>query len=102
MGGLIAMLVMILYAVHGPTSSARLSTARNVSSVGKELAKLEERFPDQQRLSQWSATVDEPLDTELHSLFHDARNLAQGLVRNFVPDSLTQSLTAPTDPQANP
>jgi hypothetical protein len=87
----VAFCLLLVRAVHGPFAPRPVLSRAELSGVIKELTMLEKRMPDQQKLKQWSGTVDEPLDKEMRSLFNDARNVAQTLVQNFLPDTLARS-----------
>jgi hypothetical protein len=87
----VAVCLLLVRAVHGPFAPRPVVSKADLSGVIKELTMLEKRMPDQQKLQQWSGTVDEPLDKEMRSLFNDARNVAQTLVQNFLPDNLARS-----------
>jgi len=90
-GGLAAACVILFLMVHGPLAPHRAVAPADVHGVLKELTKLGKEIPDQQKLQQWSGTVDLPLDKEMRSLLHDARNVAQTLVVNFLPEDMARS-----------
>jgi len=99
-GGLAAGFLLLLRTVHGPFAPHPVVTSADLNGVIKELTALKRSLPDQQKLQQWTGTVDQPLDQEMRSLIHDARSAAQMLVQNFLPDNLDHAATLP-DPEKN-
>ena len=89
--GLSVACVAVLLAVHGPFAPQPVVARPDVRGMLKELNALETHMPDQQKIQQWSGTVDLPLDKEMRSLLHDARNVAQTLVVNFLPEDMARS-----------
>jgi len=89
--GLAVSCVALFLAVHGPLTPHPVVAPADVRGVLKELTALEKRMPDQQKIEQWSGTVDLPLDQEMRSLLHDARSVAQTLVVNFLPQDMARS-----------
>ena len=53
-------------------------------------------WPDATRLTQWATNPDQPLETEMHSVFHDARGAMTALADNFFPEKLRQTLLLET------
>jgi hypothetical protein len=49
-------------------------------------------WPDTTRLTQWATNPDQPLETEMHSVFHDARGAMTALADNFFPEKLRQTV----------
>ena len=96
--GLAAGFLLLLRTVHGPFAPHPVMTSSDLNGVIKELTALKKSLPDQQKLQQWTGTVDQPLDQEMRSLIHDARSAAQMLVQNFLPDNLDHAATLP-DPE---
>lgn len=89
--GLATACVALFFAVHGSFAPRPVASHPDVRGVLQELTKLEKQIPDQQKLGQWSGTVDQPLDKEMRSLLHDARNVAQSLVVSFLPQDMARS-----------
>jgi hypothetical protein len=89
--GLAVACVALFLAVHGPFAPHPVAAHPDVRGVLKELTALKKSMPDQQKIEQWSGTVDLPLDKEMRSLLHDARNVAQTLVVNFLPEDMARS-----------
>jgi hypothetical protein len=89
--GLAAACVALFLMVHGSLAPRPVVAPADVRGVLKEFTELEKRMPDQQKIEQWSGTVDQPLDKEMRSLLHDARNVAQTLVVNFLPQDMARS-----------
>jgi hypothetical protein len=83
--------VALFLAVHGAFAPHPVAARPDLRGALKELTALEKRMPDQKKLEQWSGTVDMPLDKEMRSLLHDARNVAQTLVVNFLPQDMARS-----------
>ena len=81
----------LFYVVHGSFAPRPVAARPDLRGALKELTSLKKQMPDQQKLEQWSGTVDEPLDKEMRSLLHDARNVAQTLVVNFLPQDVARS-----------
>ena len=89
--GLATACVAVFLVVHNSFAPRPVAPRPNVRGVLRELTALETRMPDQRKLEQWSGTVDMPLDKEMRSLLHDARNVAQTLVVNFLPQDMARS-----------
>jgi hypothetical protein len=89
--GLATACVALFFVVHGPFTPHPVAARPDLRGALKELTTLEKRMPDQRKLEQWSGTVDQPLDKEMRSLLHDARNVAQTLVVNFLPQDMARS-----------
>src|SRR5262249_35063711 len=90
--GLAMACVALFFVVQGSFAPHPVTARRpDLRGAFKELTALEKRMPDQQKLEQWSGTVDQPLDKEMRSLLHDARNVAQTLVVNFLPQDVARS-----------
>lgn len=89
--GLATACVALFLVVHGSFAPRPMAARPDLRGALKELTALEKRMPDQQKLEQWSGTVDQPLDKEMRSLLHDARNVAQTLVVNFLPQDMARS-----------
>ena len=47
------------------------------------------KIPSEEKLLEWSQKLDQPLETELQSVIHDARSALAGLAHNFLPDDLS-------------
>lgn len=46
-------------------------------------------LPSEKRIVEWSRQLNQPLETELNSVIHDARNAVDLLAHNFMPDKLS-------------
>jgi hypothetical protein len=51
------------------------------------------KLPNADKLREWSQNWDQPLQTELQSVVHDAKQALQLLAHNFLPDQYRESLT---------
>lgn len=91
--GLAVALVLVFRTFHHPVPSHPNLAAPDVSVVVREFAALERNLPNSERIGQWGGELDEPLDREMRSLYHDARGAAQALVYNFLPDGLVRPST---------
>ncbi|MBI2950098.1 MAG: hypothetical protein HYY23_20890 [Verrucomicrobia bacterium] len=47
------------------------------------------RLPSEDTLLEWGQKLDQPLETELKSVLHDARKALASLAQNFLPDELS-------------
>ncbi|MSU20694.1 MAG: hypothetical protein EXS30_04795 [Pedosphaera sp.] len=63
---------------HSPETQAVSTTDESLRSVVK--------LPDVEMLRVWSQNLDQPLETELQSVVHDARQTFQFFAQNFLPD----------------
>jgi hypothetical protein len=88
--GAAAGVVLIFNLVRAPVTPQPVITGPDLARVEREWGALQKRLPDEKKLQHWSGTVDQPLDKEMHALFHDARFAAITLVNNFLPDSLAK------------
>jgi hypothetical protein len=53
-------------------------------------------WPDPAPLTQWAEKLDNPLQTEMHAVLHDARGAVTALADNFLPEKLRQTLLKET------
>jgi hypothetical protein len=56
-------------------------------------------WPDAALLTQWATNLDQPLQTEMQAVFHDARGAVNALADNFIPEKLRHTLLAQTSSQ---
>lgn len=63
---------------HSPVTQASSTTDESLPSAVK--------LPDVEMLRAWSQNLDQPLEAELQSVVHDAKQTFQFFAQNFLPD----------------
>lgn len=51
-------------------------------------------WPDAAELTHWVVNPDQPLETEMHAVIHDARGAVTAVADNFFPEKLRHTLIA--------
>jgi hypothetical protein len=59
------------------------------SALAVELVVAAARLPAEAKFREWGQKLDQPLETELKSVLHDARTALAGLAHSFLPDHLS-------------
>jgi hypothetical protein len=91
---IVSVLVIVLAALllwsGSPNFKPRRGQTARVQPAPESVATLE--LPDTKVLTQWVTHPDQPLETEMNAVVHDARNAVTALADNFFPEKLRQTL----------
>ncbi len=88
---LATLVVLAVFIWHRPSNPRPASVIALVEQTELQEVSLPLRLPNSSMLAEFSRNWDQPLETEMKSVVHDARAAVNLLAFNFLPDTLLAS-----------
>jgi predicted anti-sigma-YlaC factor YlaD len=82
------------WLAHQPPPKGTVHVAAASGSAATQFS-FTGQLPDQARLREWTAKLDEPLETEMKLVVSDARTAMNSLAANFLPGEVRSALFEP-------
>jgi hypothetical protein len=83
--------IILLWPAHSPPSGVQVAKVHPPTPSAPNPTVT---WPNATQLTQWAVHPDQPLETEMHAVLHDARGAVTALADNFFPEKLRQTLLA--------